>query len=167
MNSTQDHTISRRKRKRTAKKLERAQSTRARTEADAAIRNSRAARFHQILSRPGRGGLTAKGAQQLQQFFSKKVPEAEKLSLIEMDDSAAMILMQMASEEVDAGELSCRELRQVTEEKMTANGANDEEGATEDGKAEEVKTEELMEAEEDMGSEEDREQGGVALANDL
>ena len=49
-----------------------------------------------------------------------------------MHDSAAMILMQMASEEVDAGELSCRELRQVTEEKMMANGANDEEGATED-----------------------------------
>ena len=85
-----------------------------------------------------------------------------------MDDSAAMILMQMASEEVDAGELSYRELGQVTEEKMMANGAKDEEGATEDGKAEEkVKTEELMEAEADMGSEEDREQGGVALANDF
>lgn len=85
-----------------------------------------------------------------------------------MDDSASTILMQMASEEFDAGELSYGELRQMTEERMMANGAKDGEGAEEDGKAEEkVKTKEFMEAEEDIRSEEDREQGGVALANDF
>lgn len=161
--------MSRRQEKKAGEKLKRAQSSKVLADADAAIRNSRAVRLHQIIRRPGRGGLTAKGADQLQQFFSKKVPEREKPSLREMDDSASMMLLQMAAEEVDAGGLSYGELRQVTEEKMMASGAENGQGGERDGKAEEyMVTEEVMKVEEGMGSEdEDGEQSGVALAKDL
>lgn len=79
------------------------------------------------------------------------------------------MLLQMAAEEVDAGGLDYKELRQVTEERMMANGTENGQGDEEDGKAEEDGvTEEAMKVEECIGSEdEDREQGGVALAKEL
>lgn len=176
MNSTQNHTISRRKQKKAARKLKRAQSSTVRANADAALRNSRAARLHHILGRPGRGGLSAKGAEQLQQFFSKKVSESKKPSLREMDASAAMIMLQMAAEDVDAGKLTREELRQLSEDSLMASGAEYGGGGgdEEDGKAkEDWGMGETMEAKGDVGSEEgeelgdeDWEQGGVALAND-
>ena len=93
-----------------------------------------------------------------------------------MDASAAMIMLQMAAEDVDAGKLTHEELRQLSEDSLMASraeyggGGGDEE----DGKAKGNRgTEETMEAKRDVGSEEreelgdeDWEQGGVALAND-
>lgn len=133
--------------------------------------------MHEIVGRPGRGGLTAKGAQRLKLFFSKKVPEAEKPMLHEIDESASMIALLMASEEIDVEGLSNEELRQVIEGKFMANGAGRGRvnGDRTGRKAEEdIKMEEIVEAEEGMGSEEeeevgdeDWEQGGVALATEL
>ena len=119
--------------------------------------------------------MTAKGAQQLQQFFSKKVPETDKPKMHEMDASATMSLLQMAVEEVDAGEMSYGNFKQAAEANLIVNGAEAGKGAGEDAKAEEdVGMEEVMEAEEDPALEKEEEvrdedwmQGGVVLANDL
>lgn len=162
--------------KKAAKKRERANPDWKRTNAVAVLHNSRARRFHHILARPGRGGLTATGAAQLQKFFSKKVPDSEKPSLNEMDNSARMIMLQMTAEEVGAENLTYEELKQVTEKNLMASGAkhgNARDG--EDGKAaEDMGTEAVLEAEDVMGPEygedvgdEDGKQGGVCLANDL
>ena len=110
------------------------------------------------MRRPRHGDLTGKGAEQLRKFFSTKVPESEALSLREMDDSASMMLLQMAAEEVDAGGPSHENLRQMTEERIMANGAENGQGDEKEGKAEEN-----MLTEED----EDWEQGGMALAKEF
>lgn len=93
-----------------------------------------------------------------------------------MDASAAMIMLQMAAEDVDAGKLTREELRQLSEDSLMASGAEYGGGGgdEEDGKAkEDWGMGETMEAKGDVGSEEgeelgdeDWEQGGVALAND-
>ena len=49
--------------------------------------------LHQIMRRPGRGGLSAKGAAQLRRYFSKRATEAGKLSLGDMDESAGMVML--------------------------------------------------------------------------
>lgn len=118
--------------------------------ADAALRNSRAHCLHHIMRRPGRGGLTAKGAEQLRQYFSKKVPDTEKLSLREMDESAVMIVLQMAAEEVDTEGLSYGELRRVAEKELVANRAEDMKGGDGENEnlEEHVVTEMFMEAKE-------------------
>lgn len=77
---------------------------------------------------PGSGGLSAKGRAQLQQFFSKKVPESEKPKLREMDASASVVLLQMAAEESDARDLSYEELKKLAEEAMTTEGSKDGKG---------------------------------------
>lgn len=133
--------------------------------------------MHQILSRPGRGGLTAKGAKQLKLCFLEKVPEAEKPRLREMDESASMTVLSMASEEIDAEGPSCEELRQVNEGKFMENGAGHwkVKGDKKDRIAEEdLNMEEVVEPEKGIGSEEeeevgdeDWEQAGVALATEL
>lgn len=141
------------------------------------MRNSRADHLHQIMKRPGRGGLSAPGADQLQRFFSKRVPKSEKLSIGEMDPTASIMVLQMAAEEVDAADSIHEQLRQVIEKTVVANGEEDREveGTEENGKAEEdMETEKVVEAEGDVGSEEeeglgdeDWEQGGVVLAREL
>lgn len=141
------------------------------------MHNSRSASFDRILRRPGRGGLTAKGAEQLQKLFANKVPKTDKPKMGEMDSSAVMVLLQLAADEVEAGELTYESLRQVAEENLIGNGAEAREGAEEDAKAEEDRgMEEAMEVEEskwsleeeeDKVEDEDWEQGGVVLANDL
>ena len=91
-----------------------------------------------------------------------------------------MVLLQMASEDVDAGKLTSEDLRHITEQTLMAKGAADggeeeEEGSEGSGESKEVMSiEDLMEVDEGMGAEaeqmmgdEDEEQGGVALANDL
>ena len=134
--------------------------------ADAALRNSRARRLHQIIRRPGRGGLTAKGAEQLRKYFPKQATEAGRLTLGEMDESAHMIMLQMAAEEVDAEGLSYGDLRQVTEELMMnraegGQGDGGEEKATED-----VGTKISLGAEEGRGLREEQGQGGESWAGD-
>ena len=118
------------------------------------------------MRRPGGGGLTAQGANQLRRYLSKKVPDTEKLSIREMDESAKMIMLQMAAEEVDVEGPSYGELKQVTE-KMMVNGANERKGGDEkDKKVEEtVQTEDVIdEAERELGDE-DWKEGGVSPAN--
>lgn len=90
-----------------------------------------------------------------------------------MDDSAAMVMLQITAEEVDAREFNYEELRQATEKNLMGKEANDrEKGNEEDGKAEQdgkveedLETEEVVEAEEEV-EDWDWEQGGVALAQD-
>ena len=144
--------------------------------ADAALRNSRARLLHQIMRRPGRGGLTAKGAAQLRQYFSKKAPEAGKLSLGEMDESARMVMLQMAAEEVDSRDLSYGELKDVTEKRlMTKRAVHGQGGDGGDEKATgDVGMRMFLGAEEDQGLQEVQKQGGerwvgdgVALANEF
>ena len=139
------------------------------------MRNSRAARLHQIQRRPGRGGLSAVGAEQLRQYFSKKVSKDEKLSIGAMDPTASMTVLQMAGEEVASAAMTYGELRQVAEETIMACGGGKREAAVKvrDGVVEEImqsekamKAEGDMELEEDGMGEEDWEQGGVALAKD-
>ena len=153
--------MSRRQEKKAAKKRERAQSSSeyntqcmhnsplivsgVLADAAAALRNSRARRLHQIIRKPGRGGLTPQAAQQLQNYFSKNAPKSEKLSLREMDESAAMIMLQLAAEEAGGGGLSYGDLRKVAEELSEKDG----EGGREEGKVEkDAKTEEATEAKE-------------------
>lgn len=178
MNSTQDDTISRRKQKKRAAKLNNAQSSdkcapRRTREKDAAIRNSRSRRFHRILSRPGRGGLTPKGAAQLQRFFSKKVPESEKPSLRELDPTAFQTLSQTLSEEVNVQDELHGRLAQVTRENMMASGVREGGGQGREGEEKMLAEQERdvgeaeMEVEDKQLEEEDEEQGGVVLANDL
>ncbi|KAL9134871.1 MAG: hypothetical protein Q9175_003941 [Cornicularia normoerica] len=180
--SSQDNINPHRLQKKAIKKLKRAKSNMesARRNADAAMRNSRADHLHQIMKRPGRGGLSAPGAEQLQRFFSKRVPKSEKLSIGEMDPTASIMVLQMAAEEVDAADAADsihEQLRQVIEKTVVANGEGDRrvEGNEENGKAEEdMETEKVVEAEVDVESEEeeglgdeDWEQGGVVLAREL
>ena len=135
--------------------------------ADAALRNSRARLLHQIMRRPGRGGLTAQGAEQLRQYFSKKATEAGKLTLGEMDESARMVMLQMAAEEIDSEGLSYGELRDVAEKRM-AKRAEGERGG-DDGKErveKDVGTGFVAEAEGRLG-EEEAVGSGVALANEF
>ena len=128
------------------------------------------------MRRPGRGGLSAEGAAQLRQYFSRSATEAGKLSLGDMDESARMVMLQMAAEEVDSSELSYGELRDVTEKKLMAPRAEDEQG----GDGEEEKAEKdfgtglITEPKEspaplDEGGleHEDWTGSGVALANDF
>lgn len=173
--------LSRRQEKKAAKKRERAQSSSefnpqcmdnsplivsgVLADAAAALRNSRARRLHQIIRKPGRGGLTPQAAQQLQNYFSKKASKSEKLSLREMDESAAMIMLQMAAEEVGGGGLSDGDLRQVAEELFEKDG----EGSREAGKVEKaVGTEAATEAKESLEVKEERDLGDdVAKANEF
>lgn len=85
-------------------------------------------------------------------------------------------MLQMAAEEVDTGNLTYEELKQVTETNMMASGAKD--GNAGDGKvgkaAEGMGTEAVLEVEEVIRPEdgedvedEDSEQGRVCLARDL
>lgn len=144
-------------------------------DADAALRNSRARRLHQIIRRPGRGGLTAKGAEQLRMYFSKKATEAGRLVLGELDESARMIMLQMAAEEVDAEGLSYGDLTQVTEELMANRTGVGQGGDGGDEKAtEDVGMRMALGAEEGQGLQEVQEQGekswkgdGVALINEF
>ena len=169
---------SRRQEKKAAKKRERAQSSNPQcmhnsplivsgvlADAAAALRNSRARRLHQIIRKPGRGGLTPKAAQQLQNYFAKNASKSEKLSLREMDESAAMIMLQMAAEEVGGGGLSYGDMRQVAEELFEKDG----EGGREAGKVEKVVgTEEATEAKESLEVKEERDLGDdVAKANEF
>ena len=128
------------------------------------------------MRRPGRGGLSAEGAAQLRQYFSKNATEAGKLSLGDMDESARMVMLQMAAEEVDSSELSYGELRDVTEKKLMATRAEDEQGG--DGEEEKVEKDvgtglvtEAMESLEPLDEgrleHEDWMRSGVALANDF
>ncbi|KAL9067581.1 MAG: hypothetical protein Q9161_006770 [Pseudevernia consocians] len=173
MNSAQDNTISRRKQKKKAAKLNHAQSSAVRAKKDAAIRNSRSRRFHRTLSKPGRGGLTAKGAAQLQRFFSKKAPESEKPSLRELDSTAILTLSQILFEEVDVQDGLREKLAQATRENMMTNAVGEEGGQGREGEEEMLAEQERgmgkveMEVEEKVLGEEDEEQGGVVLANDL
>ena len=140
---------------------------------DTTARNLRARRLHQMLREPGRRGLSAKGADQLRNYFSNKVPKSEQRSLDEMDPVASMTLLLLAAEEVDARDESHGMRKQATGETTMANEEGDggeawragEETmqARQTGEVEE----EVMEAEEDaeLGGEGD-EQGGVALAKD-
>ena len=105
------------------------------------------------------------------------MPKSEKLSIGEMDPTASIMVLQMAAEEVDAADSIHEQLRQVIEKTVVANGEEDREveGTEENGKAEEdMETEKVVEAEGDVGSEEeeglgdeDWEQGGVVLAREL
>ena len=129
-----------------------------RREADSKMRNSRASRFHQILRRPGRGGLSAPGAEQLRQFFSKKASKDKKLSIDAMDPTASMTVLHMAAEEVETAQMTYGELRQVAEETIIACGRGESEAAVKvrNGEVEEVtQREEAMKAEGDVESEED------------
>ncbi len=152
------------------------QSEGARANADAALRNSSARRLHKIMQSPGRGGLTPKGADQLQKYFSKKGLKSEELSLGEMDESAAMVLLQISAEEAAFGRLSRKEMRQVSDKRLVANRAEDStrKGDEGGGKVEEdVEMEGVMEATKSLGSweeemgDDDEEQGGVVLAKEL
>ena len=173
--------LSRRQEKKAAKKRERAQSSSeynpqcmdnsplivsgVLANAAAALRNSRARRLHQIIEKPGRGGLTPQAAQQLRKYFAKNASKSEKLSLREMDESAALIVLQMAAEEVGGGGLSYGDLRQVAEELSEKDG----EGGREAGKAEKVVgTEVATEAKESLDVKEERDLGDdVAKANEF
>ncbi|KAM0801518.1 hypothetical protein BDR22DRAFT_177316 [Usnea florida] len=158
-----------------------------RRETDAKMRNSRASRVHQITRQPGRGGLSAPGAEQLRQYFSKKVPKYEKLSIGAMDPTASMTVLHMAAEEVETAQLTYGELRQVAGETMMVCGGWVNEAAVKvgNGEVEEVtQGGKAMKFKGDVGSEEDGmveedgmleddgmveedwEQGGVALAKD-
>ncbi len=143
---------------------------------DAALRKSGARRLHSIMQNPGRGGLTPKGAEQLRKYFSRTVPENQKLSLREIDESAAIVLLQIAAEEVESGRLSREEMRQVSEKRLVANRTEDStrKGDEGGGKVEEdVEMEGSMEATNSLGSweeelgDDDEEQGGVVLAKEL
>ena len=134
-------------------------------EAKAALRNSRARRVHQTIQRPGRGGLSAKGAEQLQQFFSKKTPESERTTLREMDETAVTVMLELAAEEVDCTGLSYEALMEVTEKLMLADRV--ENGRAEESKKD-LKVEEnlrMEEAEKDLKAEEDR--GRIEAEKDL
>ena len=173
--------MSRRQEKKAAKKRERAQYSSefnpqcmhnsplivsgVLADAAAALRNSCARRLHQIIRKPGRGGLTPQAAQQLQNYFFKNAPQSEKLSLREMDESAAMIMLQLAAEEVGGGGLSYGDLRKVAEELFEKDG----EGGREEGKVEKnAETEEATEAKESREVKEERGLGDdVAKANEV
>ncbi len=126
------------------------------------------------MSRPGRGGLSAKGAAQLQQFFSKKVPDSEKPSLRDLDPTASITLSHLLREEVGVQDGLYEELARATGLNMMVSGegeGGDEKMLTEQegevGEAEMEVGEVEMEVEEGELGEVDYEQGGVALANDL
>lgn len=86
-------------------------------------------------------------------------------------------MLQLNAEELGAGNPTYEELKQVTEKNLMASGAKDGNvrGDGEDGKAaEDMGTEAVLETEDVMGpdygedvGDEDGEQGGVCLANDL
>lgn len=140
-----------------------------------AIRNSRARRFEKVAESPGRGGLTDRGVDQLQRFFSNRIPEAEKPSVREMDESAAMFMLKMAAEEVDARGSRYDVPRQMTKKSLMAKGADDRKGEGEDKHVEEaVGTEVYIEAKDNLALQEEQRLGdedwlggGVPLANDL
>ena len=125
------------------------------------------------MSKPGRGGLTAKGAAQLQRFFSKKAPESEKPSLRELDSTAILTLSQILFEEVDVQDGLREKLAQVTRENMMTSGVGEGGGRGREGEEKMLAEQERdvrkaeMEVEESVLGEEDEEQGGVVLANDL
>ena len=104
------------------------------------MRNSRAARLHQVVRRPGRGGLSALGAEQLRKYFSTQSSQDEKLSIGAMDPTASMIVLQMAAEEIDTAEMTYGELRKVAEETIMACEGGEREAAVYegDGEVEEV-----------------------------
>ena len=118
---------------------------------------------------PGRGGLTAKGADQLQRYFSNNIPEAGKPSVGEMDESAAIFMLQMAAEEVDAGGSGYDVPKQMTKKSLMAKGADDRNGGEEDEELEEgMEGGMLVEAKESPALQEEQRLGdGVALANDF
>ena len=91
--------------------------------AKAVLRNSRARRVHQISQRPGHGGMTGKGVEELRRIFSKKIPEGEKPSLREMDETAITVVLQLAAEELDCTGLTYDELMEVSEKLMMADRA--------------------------------------------
>lgn len=93
--------------------------------------------------------MTAKGAAQLQQFFSKKVPQSKKPTLREMDESALTVLMQMAAEEMGVKDLEYEELKKLTEGIMMADRPGGKEKAEEEERKAEggVETEGLMQVE--------------------
>lgn len=115
-------------------------------------------------------GPDAKGAEQLRQYFSKKTPEASNLSLAEMDESARMVMLQMAAEEVDSREFSYGELKDVMEKRLMAKRAEDEQGRGdgEEKVEKDVGTGLIREAKESSEAlEEGRVGSRVALANDF
>ena len=93
-----------------------------------------------------------------------------------MDESAVMVMLQMAAEEVDAGELNYRELRDLTEKKLMVNHTEVEQGGDEKGETVEKDAEtglitEDKEGPESLDKEKLREEdwvgSGLALANDF
>ena len=127
-----------------------------RSRAEAEQRNSRARRLHQLTQRPGHGGLTGKGDEQSRRFFSKKIPEKEKPSLGEMDETTVGVMLQLTAEEVDDTGPSYGALREATEKTMMAdrveiNGAEEEEGEK-DGKVEEDRMTKVGLEQESLGS---------------
>ena len=121
---------------------------------------------------PGRSGFSAKAAEQLTLYFSKKVPESEKPVLNEMDPTASMMVLQMVSEVTDRyGSLRHGKSGPAIEDSMMASGQGSGAGQEGEGSlragAEGVVEEDAMEAlgKEELG-EEDSERGGVVLAKD-
>ena len=100
------------------------------------MRNSRAARLHQVVRRPGRGGLSALGAEQLRKYFSTETSQDEKLSIGAMDPTASMTVMQMAAEEIDAAGMTYGELRKVAEETIMACEGGEREAVVNEGDGE-------------------------------
>ena len=107
-----------------------------RRETDAKMRNSRTPRVHQITRQPGRGGLSSPGAEQLRQYFLKKVPKYEKLSIGAMDPTASMTVLHMAAEEVETAQMTYGELRHVAEETIMVCGGGKSEAAVKVGNGE-------------------------------
>ena len=94
--------------------------------------------MHQVVRRPGRGGLSALGAEQLRKFFSTKSSQDEKLSIGAMDPTASMTVLQMAAEEIDAAEMTYGELRKIAEETIMACEGGEREAAVNEGDGEVV-----------------------------
>ena len=101
------------------------------------------------MQKPGHGGLTAKGGEQLQRFFFEKIREAEKQS-----PGVTVAMLQIAAEEVESGFLSREEMRRLTEKTVMAKGVGDSEGGDDTGKVEaDFEMEEVVDADK-FGSDE-------------
>ena len=128
-----------------------------------------------MVRRPGRGGLSALGAEQLRKYFSTETSQDEKLSIGAMDPTASMTVMQMAAEEIDAAGMTYGELRKAAEETIVACEGREREAAFKGGNREieevaqggqDMETEGDVEVVDEEMGEEDWEEGGVALAKD-
>ena len=131
------------------------------------LRKSRARRVHQITARPGRGGLTGKGAEQLRRFFSNKTPEGEKPALREMDETALTVMLQLAAEDVDCTGLDHEAMMDVTEKLMIANRPEirrADDGAKEGEVEGDLKMEEeLLEIKDSLGSMRERKSSDTSM----